>query len=878
MPEAACTSTQFHVQTSPDQFAAYWNASQAIAAVQLARGRELAVPARQGAVARDPHPAVRAGHRHPQRGAQGPGRAAPGLVRRALDHLGLRPVRGERPLLPGPAAGDRGRGPARGARVRRHARRSPSCASTTARSTAGTARSTTSPHGVPHLRVENRLLAAGPTVADTIANAAFYFGLVRSLAESEPAAVVADVVQRRRGELPRRRPAGHRRPGLLARRRPGPASPSWCCAGCCRMARAGLEAWGVSARGERPAARHHRAALPDRRQRRRVVRAADARSARTWTVTTRCARRCWTTASGCTATSPSTPGTEAQPRAQPRPERCRSRRHSRRTPLRGSPPAPPGHHHQRERHARLGARRAGGGRASAASTSCRTALAGPGQPHQRCRVAGPRRAPQQRRDDVGPEPRGRAGLVGERTLRGPGGYADVEHRRAGSGGARRRPGRAPPAAGRAAAPGRPARRCPPRGPPSSGSRAGADLAHPARCDCRRASRPQAAVEDRDPVTRAGRPRRGRGRAQRRHRWAPSSWATCPSRRARPPCSRAIAEAKLRGSKLVVVNSHRGGQEFDGDAATPGRGRHGGRPRTLDEAGVELRRPPARARLRARRGPDQHRRGQRRRADRDRPAPPLAGRQAHPRQQRPARAARRPLPGAGGQGRQQVPRGPTSRPVRAGWPHGASRSPATPAADQVLDDSPFALLAGMMLDQQYPHGARLPRPGQGARPASARSSPTRSRRPTRRSSRRCAPPRRRSTASRARWRPGCRSWRRSWRRPTAATRRGCGPRPPTARTCSSGCMALPGFGKQKAQIFVALLAKQLGVRPEGWEAVGRGLRPGGPPLGRRRRRRRLAAEGARLQEGRRRRRPGLTRASGVPGRDRMASVRRTAVAE
>src|SRR5207247_11390989 len=28
-------------------------------------------------------------------------------------------------------------------------------------------------------------------------------------------------------------------------------------------------------------------------------------------------------------------------------------------------------------------------------------------------------------------------------------------------------------------------------------------------------------------------------------------------------------------------------------------------------------------------------------------------------------------------------------------------------------------------------------------------------------------------------------------------------------------ALPGFGAQKAQIFVALLGKQLGVRPEGW---------------------------------------------------------------
>lgn len=32
--------------------------------------------------------------------------------------------------------------------------------------------------------------------------------------------------------------------------------------------------------------------------------------------------------------------------------------------------------------------------------------------------------------------------------------------------------------------------------------------------------------------------------------------------------------------------------------------------------------------------------------------------------------------------------------------------------------------------------------------------------------------------------------------------------------------LPGFGKQKAQIFLALLGKQVGVRPEGWrEAAG-----------------------------------------------------------
>jgi hypothetical protein len=39
--------------------------------------------------------------------------------------------------------------------------------------------------GKPHLRVENRVLAAGPTVVDTMANAAFYFGVVRALAEHE---------------------------------------------------------------------------------------------------------------------------------------------------------------------------------------------------------------------------------------------------------------------------------------------------------------------------------------------------------------------------------------------------------------------------------------------------------------------------------------------------------------------------------------------------------------------------------------------------------------------------------------------------------------------------------------------------------------------
>src|SRR5438309_4787861 len=37
-PEAACTSTQLHVQVGPDTFASYWNASQVISSVQLVVG------------------------------------------------------------------------------------------------------------------------------------------------------------------------------------------------------------------------------------------------------------------------------------------------------------------------------------------------------------------------------------------------------------------------------------------------------------------------------------------------------------------------------------------------------------------------------------------------------------------------------------------------------------------------------------------------------------------------------------------------------------------------------------------------------------------------------------------------------------------------
>lgn len=50
-------------------------------------------------------------------------------------------------------------------------------------------------------------------------------------------------------------------------------------------------------------------------------------------------------------------------------------------------------------------------------------------------------------------------------------------------------------------------------------------------------------------------------------------------------ARAIDEAKLRGSKLVVVNSHRGGQEFDGEAAIRAEEEMNSVRARLDEAGV-----------------------------------------------------------------------------------------------------------------------------------------------------------------------------------------------------------------------------------------------------------------------------------------------------
>ena len=313
VPEAACTSTQFHVQTSPDSFAEYWNASQVDLRDPARAVRELALPPGQGAVARDPDPAVRAVDRHPGRGAQGAGGATAGVVRRALDQLGLRPVRGERPLLPGAAPDHRRRGPARRARGRRGAASSPSCGCTTGRSTAGTGRSTTSPgecrtcgSRTASWRPARRWSTPSPTPPSTS-------GWCASLAESErplwsqmsfSAAEENFHVAAQHGIDAQVYWPGV---GQVSRHRADPAP----------AAAAGPRGPGRLGRGERhqrPAARDHRAALPARDQRRGVVRPPDAPALRHGDGSTRCGRRCWSTASGCTPTSRSTPGTRRRSR------------------------------------------------------------------------------------------------------------------------------------------------------------------------------------------------------------------------------------------------------------------------------------------------------------------------------------------------------------------------------------------------------------------------------------------------------------------------------------------------------------------------------------------------------------------------------------
>ena len=140
------------------------------------------------------------------------------------------------------------------------------------------------------------------------------------------------------------------------------------------------------------------------------------------------------------------------------------------------------------------------------------------------------------------------------------------------------------------------------------------------------------------------------------------------------------------------------------------------------------------------------------------------------------------------------------------------------ADRLLVDEPLALLIGFELDQQVPLQKAFSGPLElkrriGGLDAAAIASmdPEKLDDGLPRRRRRC-------TGSRATWPVGPRSCARSSSSATTATRPASGPRRRTARTSNARLLELPGFGPMKAGTIVAILGKQLGVTPPGWEAV------------------------------------------------------------
>ncbi|MEO6471933.1 MAG: glutamate-cysteine ligase family protein [Aeromicrobium sp.] len=184
VPEAACTSTQLHLQVEPDDFAPAWNASQAIAGVQLAIGAnspfllgkqlwhetrialfEQATDTRSDELkTQGVRPRVWFGER---------------WITSVFD-LFEENVRYFPSLLPIVDDQD--------PLIEFNAGRVPNLSELRLHN--GTVYRWNRPiydvaDNRPHLRVENRVLPAGPSVVDTMANAAFYFGVVKSLSQSD---------------------------------------------------------------------------------------------------------------------------------------------------------------------------------------------------------------------------------------------------------------------------------------------------------------------------------------------------------------------------------------------------------------------------------------------------------------------------------------------------------------------------------------------------------------------------------------------------------------------------------------------------------------------------------------------------------------------
>jgi hypothetical protein len=183
-PEAAGTSLQLHLQLHPDSFASYWNAAQCLAGVQLAVGANspFLMGSRLWAETRIPLFEQSCDVRSVELRNQGVrprvwfgerwitsvldlfkenGRYFPGLMPVVEDTDPMAELEaGHVPELD---------------ELRLHN---------------GTIWRWNRPvydiaGGVPHVRVENRVLPAGPTAVDMVANALFFYGLLRVLVEAE---------------------------------------------------------------------------------------------------------------------------------------------------------------------------------------------------------------------------------------------------------------------------------------------------------------------------------------------------------------------------------------------------------------------------------------------------------------------------------------------------------------------------------------------------------------------------------------------------------------------------------------------------------------------------------------------------------------------
>jgi gamma-glutamyl:cysteine ligase YbdK (ATP-grasp superfamily) len=183
-PEAACTSLQLHLQVNPESFANYWNAAQAAAAVQVALGanspflfgrqlwHETRITLFEQATDTRPDELKEQGVRPRVWFGERWITSVFDLFEENLRYFpALLPIcEDEDPLavLDGGACPHLAEMSLHNGTVYRWNR--PIYALV---------------EGRPHLRVENRVLPAGPSVSDVLANAAFYYGLVRALAEAQ---------------------------------------------------------------------------------------------------------------------------------------------------------------------------------------------------------------------------------------------------------------------------------------------------------------------------------------------------------------------------------------------------------------------------------------------------------------------------------------------------------------------------------------------------------------------------------------------------------------------------------------------------------------------------------------------------------------------